>query len=709
MLAAVVRGRRAGSFTIALALVASLMPAAASAASSAQFNVTLSATTFQVGDTVTFTPVVTNAAPNEVLRCEIWIEHYQPPDDWIRMHVSSSGCEPWTFVVPPGPLGQYEVVGRLYMGLENGQPTEHREVIKQVNLVAGGTREPFESNYPVQSWALDEVLSDPTPTLGQPLSVNPSPDAESCLLRIVGGLEASYVWQHDGCVPWTFTIPERDAQGPGTIIQLDSDVQVMAWIGESPYTIEPQGGFVGQMFGETYAVNVPDFAPGNGTVTQYASNLPAIFGGPQRGTTNQSGDLTPIPIEPVVVGTTEGTCGYSVLPGSSPVVPGGCDDPAVIPGFGGTGTEYSGVMLELRDAEGELLASGVAYVGWVDDMSTLLVTGPSSTDVGEETEIDASTDDGAPATYEVTAALEPTSALQASSEIARAVGTVAASETAAAGTVIASGVLDPWEESDGDSVAIEHAFAVAGRYRITVTFTDVRGETTSGSRIITVNPDNVAPTATTPKHAFATTGTVSSGKVPVRFTWSGSDAGAGIGRYVVAISTDGGAWSTISSTVTSASITRSLSGGHAYRFRVRPVDKAGNYGIWKYGSTFRVTSYQETSSRLVYTGTWTRPTSASYWGSYLRYAKAAGAKASITFTGRGYAWIGCVGPGRGSAKVYVNGTLVKTVSTYSATTACQKVLTTLSWSTASSRRVTIVVSGTSGHPRVAVDAIVVWY
>ena len=75
MLARVTRGRRAGSLAIAAAFIASLMPAATFAASSAQYAVTLSATTFQVGDTATFTPVVTNAAPNEVLRCEIWIEH----------------------------------------------------------------------------------------------------------------------------------------------------------------------------------------------------------------------------------------------------------------------------------------------------------------------------------------------------------------------------------------------------------------------------------------------------------------------------------------------------------------------------------------------------------------------------------------------------------------------------------------------------------
>ena len=54
----------------------------------------------------------------------------------------------------------------------------------------------------------------------------------------------------------------------------------------------------------------------------------------------------------------------------------------------------------------------------------------------------------------------------------------------------------------------------------------------------------------------------------------------------------------------------------------------------------------------------------------------------------------------------MNGVYVKTVSLYAATTSYRRVLVSLSWSTATSRTVKIVVVGTTGHPRVDVDAFV---
>jgi hypothetical protein len=70
------------------------------------------------------------------------------------------------------------------------------------------------------------------------------------------------------------------------------------------------------------------------------------------------------------------------------------------------------------------------------------------------------------------------------------------------------------------------------------------------------------------------------------------------------------------------------------------------------------------------------------------------------------AWIAPVGPTRGSAKVYVNGSLVATVSLYSASTSARQVVFAKSWSTSASRTVVIKVVGTAGHSRVDIDALV---
>ena len=218
--------------------------------------------------------------------------------------------------------------------------------------------------------------------------------------------------------------------------------------------------------------------------------------------------------------------------------------------------------------------------------------------------------------------------------------------------------------------------------------------------------DTVAATVTTPKSAFVPSGVVVSGATPTKYAWFGADSTSGVVRYEAALSTDGGTWSTLSTTLTSATLTRSLVSGHSYRFRARAVDTAGNVGAWVSGPTVTLAALQEMSSRITYSGTWYRPSSPSYWGSYEKYAKAAGAKASFTFTGRTFAWVGCVGPTRGSARIYVNGVLNRTVSTYATTTACRKVLTTLTWPSALTRKISIVVVGTAGHSRVDLDALV---
>lgn len=244
-----------------------------------------------------------------------------------------------------------------------------------------------------------------------------------------------------------------------------------------------------------------------------------------------------------------------------------------------------------------------------------------------------------------------------------------------------------------------------GTRTVFVKWKDVAGNW-SGVTSDTIVLDTVAPTATAPTHTFASGAIVNSGLTPTKFSWSGADATSGVARFEAAISTDGGAYSTISTALTTGALTRNLAAGHAYRLRVRAVDKAGLFGAYAYGPTFTVAAYQENSTRITYAGTWSRPASTSYWGGYEKYATAAGAKASFTFTGKAFAWIGCTGLSRGSAKIYVNGVLTRTISLYGTTTTCRKVLLAMTWSTAVSRRISIVVSGTAGHARVDLDALI---
>jgi hypothetical protein len=218
--------------------------------------------------------------------------------------------------------------------------------------------------------------------------------------------------------------------------------------------------------------------------------------------------------------------------------------------------------------------------------------------------------------------------------------------------------------------------------------------------------ENVLPTTSTPRTALRSGATLSGTATPVRISWTGSDGsrGSGIVRFVLSRSVNGGAWTTISGLLTGTSFNTVLANGKAYRFRVRAVDRDGNTGAWKTGPSATPRLVQQTSSSIRYVKTWATTTSAVYSGGTARSSSVAGASATFTFTGRAVALIASTGPNRGRAKVYVNGALVTTID-LSLTAPANRVLVWQRWwSTSATRVVKVVVLGTTGRPRVDVDA-----
>ncbi|MFL5680216.1 MAG: hypothetical protein ACJ77B_06410 [Chloroflexota bacterium] len=246
--------------------------------------------------------------------------------------------------------------------------------------------------------------------------------------------------------------------------------------------------------------------------------------------------------------------------------------------------------------------------------------------------------------------------------------------------------------------------STSGTKTVWVRWRDAAGNL-SAVKTDTIVLDTDAPSATAPARSLVAGSTVDAGKLPVRLTWSGADATSGVARYELAQSTDAAAYATVSSSLTTGAVTRALAPGHTYRFRTRAIDKAGNVGAWATAAAFTLSAAQESSLRLTWTGAWHAGSSTGYWGAADRYATAAGATAKVAVTGRSFAWIGAVGPSRGSARVYVDGVLVKTVSLYAPMSASRRVLFATTWATSATRTVVIIVVGTAGHPRVDLDAV----
>ena len=112
----------------------------------------------------------------------------------------------------------------------------------------------------------------------------------------------------------------------------------------------------------------------------------------------------------------------------------------------------------------------------------------------------------------------------------------------------------------------------------------------------------------------------------------------------------------------------------------------------------------ETSKAIAYHLAWSTAAYASYSGGQVKYATRTGASATVTFTGKGIAWIGPVGPTRGTARVYIDGRAVATVDLRRSTFQARKLLFSRSLS-AGPHALKIVVTS-SGRP-VAIDNLIV--
>jgi hypothetical protein len=86
------------------------------------------------------------------------------------------------------------------------------------------------------------------------------------------------------------------------------------------------------------------------------------------------------------------------------------------------------------------------------------------------------------------------------------------------------------------------------------------------------------------------------------------------------------------------------------------------------------TRISDSSKAITYRYSWPAAGFASYSGHQVRYATRTGASASLSFTGTGIAWMGPVGPTRGTARVYIDGKAVATVDLRRSTFQPRKVL-----------------------------------
>ncbi|HEU0245038.1 MAG TPA: S8 family serine peptidase [Candidatus Limnocylindrales bacterium] len=233
------------------------------------------------------------------------------------------------------------------------------------------------------------------------------------------------------------------------------------------------------------------------------------------------------------------------------------------------------------------------------------------------------------------------------------------------------------------------------------------GRTGSGRRLNAGYAVDIVPPSAPAVQVRARGGsTIGSSTASMTITWPASTDASGIDSYRVRYRKVGASgWTTITSTNTSRTVAATLTMSQAYEIQVTARDRGGNTTSSTITTT--PTRYSESSARAHYSGAWTLVSGTSYSGGKARTASTAGRSVTYTFTGRSAAWVAAKGPTRGSAKVYVDGVYATTVNLNAASTAYRRVVWTRSWGAAGTHAVKIVVSGTRGHPRVDMDAVIV--
>lgn len=116
------------------------------------------------------------------------------------------------------------------------------------------------------------------------------------------------------------------------------------------------------------------------------------------------------------------------------------------------------------------------------------------------------------------------------------------------------------------------------------------------------------------------------------------------------------------------------------------------------------TRISDSAKTISYRFAWSTAKFASYSGHQVRYATRTGASAEISFTGKGIAWVGPVGPTRGKARVYIDGKAVATVDLRRSTFQARKILFARALPAGAHTFKIVVLS--SGRP-VAIDELIV--
>jgi len=200
-------------------------------------------------------------------------------------------------------------------------------------------------------------------------------------------------------------------------------------------------------------------------------------------------------------------------------------------------------------------------------------------------------------------------------------------------------------------------------------------------------------------------------RIPVRVSFSATDATSGVAGTELERRRDAGEWTAVEldgPTDTDATLRLPDDGSVEWRFRARARDEAGGWSELRTSDARRIVSTQDGAGAWTWTGEWTTRTADEAFGPTIRTADETGATGVLTVRGRYVALVAPRGPGLGIAQIRLDGQGVGTVDLYAATAETRTIVWT-SALTAGDHTLAIVVTGDANGAsigtRVAIDAV----
>ncbi len=286
---------------------------------------------------------------------------------------------------------------------------------------------------------------------------------------------------------------------------------------------------------------------------------------------------------------------------------------------------------------------------------------------------------------------------------------VLANSPSVSGGVLANGVAFTPNGSVSWSLAGAGAPAPVGEGAHTVyaQWQDTFGRWSSVASA-TIVVDHTAPVVSVPIAGLPAGAQLGAGTVPVQVSWQATDGASGVAAASVERRTNGGGWQPLAQVPVKNGPHAAMSvvPGQATQVRVSATDYAGNASAFVAGDPFQATVFQDSNRSISYAGGWASRAVSSASGGTLRFAKAKGATATLSFSGRAVAWVAPRAHKRGKAKVFIDGSYVATIDLRGAATARQLVFS-YGWTSVGSHTITLRVLHTRHRPRVDLDGLVV--